>query len=50
MLKLITCYHTERLILKRFCRLFETGYSQMRYSVSFNLKEDDTWSIISKQF
>ena len=49
MLKLKTCYHTEIVILMCFCSWFKTDFSQIcSASLSFNLKEDEAWSIFFK--
>lgn len=50
--KLITCYHAEIVILLCFRCLFKTIFSQVIFSgfLSFNLREDEEWSTISKYF
>ena len=50
LITVITCYHTEIVILTSSYCLFETEISQVicSTSLSFNLTEDKAWSMISK--
>ena len=48
MLKIITCYHTEIVIVTSFYCLFKTDFSQVICSapLNINLKEDEAYAFL----